>query len=128
MNKLTFLLPLVLVGCGHTVDLVKPEVVIAKRVEYVIRIPPAESLSLPPAAPKIDVDTALQSDVATWLVSSEERTKALEDKLISISTFFKTEQEALAKKAEEENKKSDAEAIKAQADATNAALNKPIQK
>ena len=128
MNKLAFLIPLFLVGCAHDVDLVKPEKVVASRVEYIIRIPPAESLSLPKAVAKIDVDNAMQSDIAIWLTANEERTKSLEDKLISISSFFKVEQDKLAKKAEEENKKSEEDAVKAQAAAAQAAIDKQVQK
>lgn len=128
MNKTILVLCMILAGCAHNQDLVKPEPVVAKSIQYVIKIPPAESLSMPDPVAKIDVDTAKQSDIASWLVASEARTKALEDKLIGIAVFFKDEQTNLDNKAAEENRQFQADAIKAQADAANAAVNKPVQK
>ena len=129
MNKTILILCLLASGCSwNNKDIVKPEIVVAKSVQYVVKIPPAEALSMPEPVAKVDVDTAKQSDIASWLVSSEARTKALEDKLIGLAAFFKDAQTNLDNKAAEENKQFQADAIKAQADAANAAVNKPIQK
>jgi len=115
MKKLILISALILAGCGGTAPIVKPEQVVANRVQYIIKVPPKELLTLPPAAPVIDVDKAMQSDIAQWVADSEERTKTLEDQLIGISAFFTSEQSKLNAQAEAENKKSAVDANAQQA-------------
>lgn len=96
MNRLALILAaLVLTGCAHW-EPVKPEEKVIVKQEYIIRIPPAESLTIPAKVPDIpDLDKATQGDVATWLANYEDRTKKLEAKLIEIGKFFKEEQNKL---------------------------------
>jgi hypothetical protein len=126
------LLPIILAGllsaCGHTRDVVKPETVMVKQIEYVIKIPPKELLEIPTPVKDIDVDTAKQSDVARWLLANEERMKQLENMIIGIAKFFKTEQDKLNKQAEEENKKALEKSIDEQANFATDAINKPTKK
>jgi len=91
-------------GCTwNNPDIVKPEPQIVRQVEYVIRIPPAQLLTLPLNAAKIDIDKAKQSDAAKMLIASEERMKQLENQIIGIGEFFTSESEKLNKKATEIN-------------------------
>ena len=109
----SIMLAVLLVGCGTTSELVKPEAKIIKQTEYVIKIPPAELMTLPPPVAKIDIDKALQSDIAAWLLANESRTKRLEDLLIGIAKFFVTEENKLKDQAATFN----IEQFQAQADA-----------
>lgn len=103
----------VLAGC-QTIPLEKPETRLIPQVEYVLRIPPKELLTLPPPVPNINVDEAKQSDVARWIILSEERTRQLENMLIELAVFFKIEQ----LKLDEEAKKKNAAAVEAAAKAS----------
>jgi len=106
MKKITaFFFALMMIGCAHKTEIVKPEITNVKQVEYVIRIPPKEVLEIPPQVANIDVDKAKQGDIARWLLVNEERMRLLENKLIEIASFFKVEQDKLNKQANEENKK-----------------------
>lgn len=96
-----------LAGC-QTIPVEKPEPRLIPQTEYVLRIPPKELLTLPPQVPNINVDEAKQSDVARWILLSEERTRLLENMLIELATFFKLEQ----LKLNEEAKKKNDEALK----------------
>ena len=92
MNKVLLIAALVLSGCCTTPKLVQPEPVVVKQTEYVIRVPPADLMTLPAQVPNIDVDHATQGDVAAWLLQNEKRTKALEDALKGIAAFFVSQQ------------------------------------
>lgn len=85
----------ILVGCGFKKDIVKPEQPVAVKTEYVLRIPPAELMTIPPQVEKLDADNMRQSDVARWLISNEERTRSLENAIKGIASFFKVEQQKL---------------------------------
>lgn len=129
MIKILLLSLLLLTGCAHNPpELVKPEIVVAKRVEYVLRIPPAELMTLPPEQLKIDVDTAKQSDIALWIIANEDRVKMIENQLIGVAQFFVVEEAKLKDKALEENKASVSEALKKQADIANQAIKKEVIK
>lgn len=121
---LVIFLSLVLSACATKDELIKPEIRTVKQIDYVIKIPPREALELPPPLAEINVDSAKQSDVARLILSMEERIRTLENKLIEIASFFKTEQDKLAKQAAEENKK----AIDQLIDDTAAQANKTIEK
>lgn len=88
------ILALSLTGCAHW----QPEKDTVVEQVYIIRIPPAETMKLPTPVPNIDVDKALQGDVAKWLVQKEKYTTDLEDKLKAIAKFFTDEQKKLEKK------------------------------
>lgn len=126
MKKLILILALALVGCAS--DPPKPEQIIVKQTEYVMRIPPKELMTLPPAVEKIDIDAAKQSDIARWLIANEGRTTKLEELLKQIATFFTIEQAKLKDKADEENKKARESAAAAQDAATKDAIAKPVLK
>lgn len=111
---LIFVASIFLVACGH--NPIKPETRVAKEIEYVIRIPPKELLTIPPAVADIDVDNIKQGDVAKWILANEERTRALENIIKEIGLFFKVEDEKLQKQAEEKNKKELEKVIQQQAD------------
>jgi hypothetical protein len=129
MYKILLLSLLILGGCAHTTpDFVKPEIVVAKRVQYVLRIPPAELMTLPTVQEKIDVDTAKQSDIALWIVANEDRVRLIENQLIGIAQFFTVEDAKLKDQALEENKASVSEALKKQADIANQTIKKEVIK
>lgn len=73
-------------------DTVIPEPQVVIQREYVVRIPPAELLELPPQTKDVDVDSAKQSDVAKWIIANEIRIKALEQQIIAIAKFLRAEQ------------------------------------
>ena len=105
MKKLIIVVPFLLAGCQHLLP--KPEVQIVLRMEYVITIPPAETMRLPAKPTKIDVDKIdlKQSDVSKFIVDSEDYTTQLENKLITIAKFFTDEQQKLNEQAKKENSK-----------------------
>jgi hypothetical protein len=119
---LIFTAVIVLAGCGH--NPVKPETLVAKEIEYVVRIPPKELLTIPPAVADIDVDAAKQGDIAKWILANEERMRALENMIKEIGLFFKVEDEKLKKQAEEKNKKEAEKTIQQQADSAAGAISK----
>jgi hypothetical protein len=82
-------------GCA-SIPNVQPEQQVITRTEYLIKIPPAELLTLPPPVVDINVDQAEQSDVANWILQKEAYTRELEDKLTGIAAFFKTQQTEVA--------------------------------
>lgn len=114
MYNLLKILPIaiLLTACAHDKELVKPEIKIAKQIEYVIKIPPAELMTLPAPVPMIDVDNAKQSDVAKWIIEQEKRTSSLENLLRGIASFFKEEKTKLDLQASTLN----AEALKKQSE------------
>lgn len=73
----------------------KPEVIYITKIEYVLRIPPKELLTIPEQVKPINIDTARQSDVARWILANEERSLSLEKMIQEIGKFFKVEQEKL---------------------------------
>lgn len=117
-----------LTACAHTSESVKPETITVKQIEYVIKIPPKELLQIPPPVKDIDVDGAKQSDVARWILANEERTRQLENLILAIATFFKNEQDKLAKQAEEENKKALEKSIDDQSKVAADTINTPVKK
>jgi hypothetical protein len=110
---------LLLAACETAPKVEKPELRVVERVEYVLRIPPKELLTLPPPVAQIDVDSAKQSDIAQWILWSEERTRILENMLIELATFFKLEKLKLDDEAQKKNdealkKKAEADAARAE--------------
>jgi hypothetical protein len=108
-------------------DIVKPEQQVAESVKYVVKIPPKELMTLPEVQKKLDVDTAKQSDIARWIISTEIRTKALENQIIGIASFFNDEQSKLDEQAKSENTKAANDAIDAQAGEAKAAISKEVK-
>jgi hypothetical protein len=76
----------------------KPEVVYVTKIEYVIRIPPKELLTVPEQVKPINIDAAKQSDIARWILANEERTLELERLIQQIAAFFDSEQKKLQQK------------------------------
>jgi ABC-type hemin transport system substrate-binding protein len=99
---------LALTGCFETFKKKpqeKPETTVAERVEYVIKLPPASMLELPPPPPPIDVDVATQADVARWVLANEKWMNDMRNRLREIAAFLKDEQQNLDKLAKEFNEK-----------------------
>jgi hypothetical protein len=106
MRALLLIAAVVLVGCSTTKQLPPPEREVVRDVRYVVALPPAELLKLPPQpAPIKDLDKAKQSDVAAWLAASEERVAQLENQIKEIAKFLLEAQESADKKAKEESDK-----------------------
>lgn len=105
--KRIILAALVVVLAGCETMPVKSEQVLVKHVEYIVKIPPADLLELPPSVASLNFDdpNIKQSDVGKWIVDSEQRSNVLENKLIGISKFLKGEQDKLDDKAKTENVK-----------------------
>lgn len=105
---------LALVGC-ETIKREQPEPRIVERVEYILKIPPKSLIELPPPVPTINVDESKQSDIARWILLSEERTRALENLLVEIAVFFKLEQLKLNEEAAKKNAEAAAKAVESPA-------------
>jgi hypothetical protein len=131
MNKTILLSVLLLSGCSwfsNNPDVVKPEQVVAAHVEYVLRVPPKELMTLPPAVAPLDIDNVKQSDIARWIIAGEDRMRTIENQLIGIATFFTTEEAKLKDEAAVKNNQSSTDAIKAQSAAANATVAKEVTK
>lgn len=104
MKRLALILaPLLLAACASTHELPKPEVLVAERIEYVVRIPPAELMNVPPPPANIDVETATQATVANWLILNEEYINSLRNRIIEIAKFLKQQQDELNDEAKNKN-------------------------
>jgi hypothetical protein len=99
---LSVLFALFLTAC-NSIPTVQQEHVVVKQIEYVVKIPPAELMTLPAPAEKIDIDSASQASVAQWILASEERTRTLENMLKGIATFFVVEQAKAKDSADTKN-------------------------
>lgn len=96
---------LTLAGCATKHVPEQVETTTAARVEYVIRIPPAALLELPPPPANIDVDKATQADVARWIASNEKWFNDVKGRLSEIAKFLRDEQQSLDKLAKDFNEK-----------------------
>jgi hypothetical protein len=95
---------ILLSGCiATTPQLPEVETHVVEKVEYIVRVPPAELTELPPMPLKIDVDKASQATVAQWAIDSEAYMLKLRDQLILIGKFLRDEQIKLDKEAAEKN-------------------------
>ena len=94
-----------LTACSTASKLPAVETRVVEKIEYVVRVPPAELTELPLMPPKIDVDKASQATVAQWIIDSEAYALKLREQLILISKFLRDEQIKLDKEAEEKNSK-----------------------
>lgn len=93
-----------LAGCfGTTPTLPKVEEKIVTKVEYVVKIPPKELMTLPAKPASIDTSTATQRDVAAWIISNEEYINTLVNQFIGVSKFLVDEQSKADEKAKQEN-------------------------
>lgn len=97
------LIALALTACGTTQQLPTVETRVVEKIEYVVRVPPAELTELPPMPLKIDVDKASQATVAQWVIDSEAYMLKLREQLILIGKFLRDEQIKLDKEAAEKN-------------------------
>lgn len=88
---------LLLAGCAHKGKIIQPEARVEIKTEYVVKIPPKELMQLPPKVNDIDLESAKQGDVAYWILLNEERTRKLENMIIEIAKFFKSEEANLRK-------------------------------
>ncbi len=94
---LSIIIVVFLTGCANKTELIQQEKQIEVKTEYVIKIPPKELLQLPPKVSDIDVTRAKQGDVAKWILLNEERTRKLENMIIEMGKFFKSEEAKLNK-------------------------------
>ena len=101
----TAILAAALLSACATKPAEKPEVTIAPRVEYVVKVPPAELLELPKAPAPIDVDRATQADVARWVAANEKWINETRNRFIEIAKFLRDEQQKLDAVAKEANDK-----------------------
>jgi hypothetical protein len=99
------LMSLTLVGCATTKVAEKPEATVASRVEYVIRVPPAELLELPKPPASLNVDKATQADVARWIAANEKWFNDVQNRFGEVAKFLRDEQQNLDKLAKEFNEK-----------------------
>lgn len=90
-------------GCATVDNTPKAETRILERLEYVVKIPPAELMEIPPQVPNIDVDTATQADIARWIIANEERIRVLENIIKDIATFLRNEKSKLDAEAQKVN-------------------------
>lgn len=96
MKKLLVVaLLLSLAGCA--IAPVKPVPQVIVETHYVIKIPPAQLMTLPNRVPNINVDTASQYDVSSWLIARNAYTLQLEKQLQDIAIFFKQQEAQLNK-------------------------------
>lgn len=91
-----------LAACGTCPTKVEQKIV--TQTEYVIRIPPAETMTPPAPVQTPDADKSTQKDVAKYINNLEGQITALQNKLIEIAKFFEDEKAKLAKEAAEKNK------------------------
>ena len=106
---------LALGACASVPAPVTLEQQVVKQTEYVVRIPPAQLMTLPPRPADIDPDKADQAAVASWLISKEQYTVTLENQLKDIAGFFVTQQTQLDSSAASQNAQFKALAAKQQA-------------
>lgn len=93
-----------LAGCfGTTPTLPKVEEKIVTKVEYVVKIPPKELMTLPAKPAHIDTSKATQRDVAAWIIANEEYINTLINKLIGVSQFLVDEQLKADERAQQQN-------------------------
>jgi hypothetical protein len=92
MKKIALALMILLTGCA-SVEKIEPTTVVKQ--EYILRVPPKESLTIPAPLPSVDWDKADQSDVARWAAEMNMRVEELEAKLHEIAKFLSDEQKKL---------------------------------
>lgn len=94
----------ILTGCATFGDGSRGcEPVTVKQVEYVVKIPPKELMTVPQQVEPVDLEAAKQSDIAAWIIRNEQRTKILEDMLRGLAQFFQLEQIKLDAEAAAKN-------------------------
>ena len=84
----------ILCAC-NTVKPVPLALPVITQTQYVIKIPPAELMTLPAKVKDINVDTATQAEVAQWLIDNEKYTTQCTNQLKDIAVFFVTQQNQL---------------------------------
>ena len=87
---LAIVLTLTLTACAQAPVKVQPEPPVIVQTKYIIKLPPAQDMTLPKPVTPINPDTATQLEVANWLILKDTYTKQLENQLKNIATFFET--------------------------------------
>lgn len=104
MKTVFILAPLVLmVGCSTVQKLPEVEIKVVEKIEYIVKVPPEELMTLPEMPASINVDEATQATVAQWIINSEQYSLTLREKLILIGKFLRGEQIKLDDLAAKEN-------------------------
>jgi hypothetical protein len=111
MKSLILIAVFLLTAC-ETNPIIPTEPKVIKEVNYIVRVPPKESLELPQPIPKTDLSKATQADAAAFILSQSEQITSLTNKLINIAKFLSEEQAKLDLKAKDENAKFKKEALK----------------
>ena len=96
MRSLIAISALFLVACAPLKPTVEPTIVVKK--EYIVRIPPAETMQLPeaPKPPKPNASgVILQSAAAAYIVEMELYSTLLKNKLVEIAKFLQDEKAKL---------------------------------
>jgi hypothetical protein len=123
MKPIILLLSVLLLAGCETIKKEESEPRIIEKIQYVLKIPPRDLIDLPPQVPPINVDESKQSDIARWILLSEERTRKLENMLIELATFFKLEQLKLDEEAAKKNAEAAAKAAEPPASAASSGRN-----
>ena len=88
MKKVLLIVPFVLSACSCLPEK-EPETIV--KVEYITKLPPAETLTIPPKVdlpPVNEKGEMMQSDIAEWVLKTEKRMRLLENKIIGIGKFY----------------------------------------
>lgn len=92
----------VLIACqGTMLPRVEPQVI--STVEYVVKIPPKELMTLPARPADVNLQAATQKDVAAWMIQNEDYVNTLINNFIGVARFLTEEQGKLTEQAKKEN-------------------------
>jgi hypothetical protein len=83
MKRLILILAIALSACATV-----PEKEVVVETNYVVRTASADQKKLPPYPDPIDVKTADQSQLATWIAASEDRQRQLERITLELVKFY----------------------------------------
>lgn len=79
---------LVLVGCNHMPTVPEPAPKVVVEYKYVVRTATKAQKAMPEYTAPIDVVSATQLDLATWITKNEERTLRLEAIIKELIDFY----------------------------------------
>lgn len=82
------LVSIALVGCNHMPTAPEPATKIITEYKYVVRTATSAQKRIPEYTSPIDVSTATQLDLATWITKNEERTLRIEAVIKELIDFY----------------------------------------